>query len=102
MVFDTSGFVQRIETYPDLLVICGVHSLMEELDRIIQAELDIPNLLSYDTTFCLGDIYVSPFLFRHILFESSLIVPVAFLLHEHKFKSTHEKFEIYKGKVTIS
>lgn len=95
MAFDTSGFVHKIETYPDLLIICGLHSLMEELNRIILAELEIPNLLSYDTTFCLGDVYVSPFLFHHVLFESSPTIPAAYLLHERKFESTHEKFMMF-------
>ena len=92
MAYDTSGFVRKIETYPNLVVVCGLKSLMNELNRIIQAELDIPILLSYDTTFSLGDIYVSPLLFRHVLFDSSPVVPAAFLLHERKFESTHENF----------
>lgn len=59
---------------------------------IIQAEIDIPILLSYDTTFSLGDIYVSPLLFCHVLFDSSPVVPAAFLLHERKVESAHENF----------
>ena len=66
---------------------------MDELNRIIQAKFDIPILLSYDTTFSLGNIYVSPpLLFCHVLFDSSAVVPAAFLLHERKFESTHENF----------
>ena len=53
---------------------------MEELNRIIQAELDIPILLSYDTTFSLGAIYMSPLLFSHVLFDASPVIPAAFLL----------------------
>ena len=92
MAYDSSGFIRKIETYPDLVVMCAFQSLMDELNRIIQAELDIPILLSYDTTFSLGDIYVSPLLFRHVLFESSPVVPAAFLLHERKFESVHVSF----------
>ena len=92
MAYDTSGFVRKIETYPDLVVICALQKVMDELNRIIQAQLDIPILLSYDTTFSLGDIYVSPLLFRHVLFDSSPVVPAAFLLHERKFESAHEIF----------
>ena len=92
MAYDTSGFLRKIETYPDLVVICALQKVMDELNRIIQAQLDIPILLSYDTTFSLGDIYVSPLLFRHVLFDSSPVVPAAFLLHERKFESAHEIF----------
>ena len=88
MAYDTSDFVRKIETYPDLVVICAFQGIMDELNRIIQAQLDIPILL--DTTFSLSDIYVSPLLFHHVLFDSSPVVPAAFLLHERKFESTHE------------
>ena len=59
---------------------------------MVLAELDLPILLSYDTTFSLGDIYVSSLLFCHVLFDSSPVVPAAFLLHERKFECTHEDF----------
>ena len=36
-------------------VICALQALIEELNRMIQADLNAPILLSYDTTFCLGD-----------------------------------------------
>lgn len=31
MAYDTSGFVRKIETYPDLVVMCAFQSLMDEL-----------------------------------------------------------------------
>jgi len=93
IAYDTSGFVRRMETFPNLVVICAFQDLIGELNRMIQAQLDIPILLSYDTTFYLGDtIYVSPFLFRHVLFGSSPVVPAAFLLHERKFECMHDTF----------
>ena len=69
-----------------------VFHLYYELNRIIQAELEFPNLLLYDTTFNPGDIYVSPFLFRHVVFELSPVIPAVYLLHEQKFETTHEAF----------
>jgi len=80
MAYDTSGFVQRMETYPNLVVICALQDLIEELNRMIQADLNAPILLSYDTTFCLGDIYVSPFLYRHVLFDCSPVIPAVFFI----------------------
>ena len=46
----------------------------------------------YDTTFQLGDFYVSPLLFRHTLFSSSPVIPVLFLVHERKFQLVHDEF----------
>ena len=49
-----------------------------------------PVLLSYDITFQLGHLYVSTFLFWHVLFQSSPVIPAAFLIHERKYQSVHE------------
>ena len=54
----------------------------------------VPQLLSYDTTFQLGDFYLSTLAFRHTLFEGGPVLPVAFLLHERKLASCHE--ELFK------
>ena len=51
-----------------------------------------PVVLSYDTTYNLGDCYVSALLYRHFLFENSPTIPVAFYLHERKKEETHEDF----------
>ena len=47
--------------------------------------------MSYDTTFQLGDFYVSPLLFRNILFSKSPVMLAIFLIHERKLKSSHEE-----------
>lgn len=92
IAYDLDGFVSKIETFPNLAIICGLGSLAEQLDHLIQLQPDISLCMSYDTTFQLGDFYLSPFLFRHVLFSSSPVIPVAFLLHERKFQGVHEDF----------
>ena len=52
-------------------------------------------LLSYDTTFQLGDFYVSPFLFRYTPFKTSPVIPAAFLIHERKFQACHEELMLH-------
>ena len=92
IAYDLGNFVSKIITYPNLVVVCGLKSLKQELDQLILLSPDDPILLSYDTTFQLGDFYVSPFLFKHVLFESHPVIPVAFLLHERKFQIAHTEF----------
>ena len=75
-------FIHKIVTHPDLFVICGLHPMLKDIDRLLS--IVDGQLLSYDTTFQLGDFYVSPLLFRNILFSKSPVIPVAFLLHERK------------------
>ncbi len=91
LAYDISPFVISIKTFPDVLIVCGHSSLSEELNSLLQVESESPQLLSYDTTFQLGDFYLSAFLFRHTIFSSSPVIPCLFLLHERKFQSCHEE-----------
>ena len=92
IAYDLSGFVSKIVTYPDLIIVCGIPKMLNEIENLLHTDLSSPQLLSYDTTFQLGDIYVSVLLMRHMLFESAPVMPVGFLLHERKQESAHEEF----------
>ena len=88
---DLEDYVLKIDTFPDLVVVCGFKDLFQQLDNLISLNYcPKPVLLSYDATFQLGDFYVSAFLFRHVLFQSSPVIPAAFLIHERKYQSAHE------------
>lgn len=65
VAYDLNGFVHKIETYPNLTVICGLKHLTDQLNSLIQLKSDIPILLSYDTTFQLSD-----FIFRLFYFST--------------------------------
>ena len=90
VAYDLDGFVHQITTYPDLVVICALKSMVVELETVLQLNAH-SQLLSYDTTFQLGDFYVSTLLFRHTLFVSSPVMPAFFLIHERKFKVVHSE-----------
>lgn len=92
LAYDLDDFVKIIKTFPDLLVICGFKIVLKELDLILKAQSELPQLLSYDTTFQLGDFYISPLLFHHTLFSTSPVIPALFLIHERKFQVIHEEF----------
>ena len=47
-------------------------------------------ILSYDTTFSMGDFYVSPLLFKHCCFIQKPIIPALFLIHERKLQDHHQ------------
>ena len=89
---DLENFIHKIVTYPDLVVVCGLKLMLKEVNRLLQLDSSNCNqVLSYDTTFQLGDFYVSPILFRNVLFTKSPVMPAMFLLHERKLKSTHNE-----------
>lgn len=92
MAYVLGDFVYKITTFPNLVVICGLKSILFEVHRIIMVKSQHSVLLSYDTTFKLGDFYLSPILFKHVLFVNAPVMPAAFLVHERKFQGVHEEF----------
>lgn len=53
---------------------------------------DDPTLLSYDTTFNIGDFYVSVLVFKHVLFQGGVTIPAAFIIHDRKCSDVHDRF----------
>lgn len=90
IAYDTAGFIWKITTYPDLLCIIGLQEILAEADRILSLKSNF-QLLSYDTTFQLGDFYVSPLIIRHCIFKERPCIPAMFLIHERKFMDTHQE-----------
>ena len=88
IAYDVSGFVWKIITFPALVCIFGLKEILEEFDKVLQPEHG-SQFLSYDTTFQLGDFYVSTLLFRHIVFKEQPCIPAMFLIHERKLMETH-------------
>lgn len=67
-----------------------IYALPEMIDtfvELIQSNADSPVCVVYDTAFNLGDCYVSPLVFRHVLFKNTPWIPLAFLVHDKKFRS---------------
>lgn len=91
IAFDLPDFVWNIQTYPDLIVVCGRLEVLAELERLLLITTATnTQLLSYDTTFQFGDFYVSSLLFRAICFQQSPVIPAIFMIHERKLRSTHQ------------
>ena len=88
LTYHLSDFLRNVTIFPDLLCMAASSNLLQELDRISTE----PVTLFYDTTFNIGDIYVSPLTVKHMLFKNNLSIPVAFLIHERKYQRHHELF----------
>ena len=79
LAYDLDGFIAKIITYPDLVIVCGSPLMVAELGKVLQLSTTSTQLLSYDTTFKLGDFYLSPLLFCHSAFIESPVLPALFL-----------------------
>lgn len=86
MAYTIPDFVWSIRTYPDLVLCCGLSSLMEMVNGFSSVTM------SYDTTFNVGDFYLSSLVVKFPCFCEAPSIPVCFVIHERKFKSVHSEF----------
>nr|XP_047135375.1 uncharacterized protein LOC124805788 [Hydra vulgaris] len=90
------GFVWSISTYPDLSVLFGMQNLIDELVMCPQI------FFSYDTTFNLGDFYLSILVAQMSCFNENPCMPIAFVLHDRKLDNVHKHFfKTFKSKLPI-
>ena len=78
-----SNFIHRIVTYPDLSLICYNMSIVKLFSSLLFTATDSDKstvTMTYDTTFNLGDFYVSVLLFRETDFHPSPIVLLAYVI----------------------
>ena len=79
MALDMENFVHHITTFPDMVIVCGLKQVLEEMELVL-GDGGIDQLLSYDTTFTMGDFYVSVLIFRHTFFLKNPCIPALFLI----------------------
>ena len=92
LALEIDDFIWQIDIFPNLDSVIGLKNIMDLFNDLLTLQSnEFQIVLAYDTTFQLGDFYVSPILFRHIYFCGSPIIPLAFLIHDRKFQVSHEK-----------
>lgn len=82
-------FVWSIATFPELVVSCGMPQLIEKALSAVGSDT---LLMSYDTTFNLGDFYLSALVMKLEVFQEKPTIPIAFLIHTRKYQKMHESF----------
>jgi len=85
-------FIRKFDLVPRLLLYILDENLKDQFEEITSLAKDSPVQILYDTTFNLGDFYVSPLIFRHSFFIGDKIVPLAFFIHDSKYQFDHEQF----------
>ena len=90
IAYDMPGFVHSIQTFPDLCVVAGLDEMFSEMSEVLKSKNE--QLLSYDTTFNMGDYYVSPLLFRNTKFVGNPVMLGGILINERRTQCYHEMF----------
>jgi hypothetical protein len=67
------GYIHEITVFPDLTAIIALPEMIFIVNQLldVKTETDEHFVFFYDTTIKLGDFYVSPLVFRDIIFEDS-------------------------------
>jgi hypothetical protein len=86
LAYAIPDYIWSIRTYPDLVVCFGLLPLVNLINS------GLCTLLSYDTTFNLGDFYLSVLVLKLSAFKESPSIPAAFVVHDRKFKTVHIEF----------
>ena len=91
LYFLIPGFVHDIRIVPHLYCVVGLDITLKMVNDILKDDAD-KCVFGYDTTYLLGDYYLSLIVLRHPYLENNPIFPVAALLHERKFGEVHHSF----------
>lgn len=86
LAYAMDNYIWSIRTYPDLVVCFGLQPLIDLMS------IGTAQFVSYDTTFNLGDFYLSVLTLKLSIFNEAPSVPLAFMIHDRKFKSVHSEF----------
>ncbi|KAI9550681.1 hypothetical protein GHT06_006313 [Daphnia sinensis] len=87
---NSQKFIRHFVSFPDVVLVLYLDELWEKVQGFLN-RTDIPNLcFSYDTTFKLGDVYVSNLMVRFQEMEQAPEIPVMSMLHERKIGESHD------------
>lgn len=85
---ELDGYVVKMKLLPDFIVIL----ISKEMSHKFTSFSREMCTLYYDTTFNLGDFYVSPLTYQTCVLQNNVIIPLAYLIHHTKKKETHKSF----------
>lgn len=84
--------VQEIDEEQGLVVYVGQEENIKLANCILKYGNKKDQVLSYDTTFKISDLFVSFLTIKNTILKDSPIFPVCALIHERKYESVHKYF----------
>lgn len=87
---ELKGYVVKLELLPEFHVILISEEMLSKYAILAKEKC----IFYYDTTFNLGDFYVSPLTFQTTVFQNN-VVSLANLVHHTKKKEVHQSFFMF-------
>ena len=72
--YHLEGIVQEIKVFPDLVAFLGLPEMLDVFNQLLDIDYTSFSVcMGYDTTFNLGDFYVTPLIFCHVLLRANQV-----------------------------
>lgn len=84
-------------TRENLATVIGLPDAINDFIEVTRGTVPV---LYYDTTFTMGDFYVSTLLYRSEMFEGSPVMPLLMLIHERRTTDSHQLMFHWFSKLT--
>ena len=82
------NYIHVVEvTRENLCMVIGLPEVVKDFVEVHKGEMPT---VYYDTTFNMGDFYISTLLYRHSLFEGCPVIPLLMLVHERHTTESHQ------------
>jgi hypothetical protein len=101
LAYHLNGTVISVDLFPNMCCVVGLPEILQDFNDLLELSSQEDQVVChYDTTFKLGDFWVSPLSYRHILFKEKPTITLAYLIHEKKDEKFHTRFfTILKEKI---
>ncbi|KAL4240107.1 hypothetical protein ACF0H5_000901 [Mactra antiquata] len=90
--YELENFNKQIDVFPSLVCISGMDGILQEFNDLLIFDKENPIKMFYDTTYKLGELFVSVLSYQHIIFEKNPIIPLAFMMHDKRDAKFHKRF----------
>ncbi|KAL1448691.1 hypothetical protein WDU94_009841 [Cyamophila willieti] len=93
LLHDEIDFVQHMTLLRQYSVILYSEKSIEEFAQCVESDVQKSSVvLYYDTTFELGDFFLSVLSYKHHFFSNAPTVPLVYMLHDRKLEEVHTHF----------
>ncbi|CAF4416340.1 unnamed protein product, partial [Rotaria magnacalcarata] len=89
--YELNGFYKLLQLQPETSIVLMHDQMKQQFANLLTKTTEIIPPY-YDTTFSLGEIYVSILGYRHAMLSEKSILPLAILMHDSKRELVHERF----------
>ncbi|CAM4845793.1 unnamed protein product [Rotaria magnacalcarata] len=89
--YELNGFYKLLQPQPEASIVLMHDQMKQQFANLLTKTKEIIPPY-YDTTFSLGEIYVSILGYRHVMLSEKPILPLAILMHDSKRELVHERF----------